>query len=317
MVAMRIALAFLVSLFGVGCADLQLIQLTAHAGACTTCFTVQVEVKKGLWGLGALKTVDEHKTYASGKLAGAISAVQARVGGTVTGKVGTAPGSGGTDEAHMYILVDSVALSSVTYATKQLIEADINGLGSADNWNLATLNFVYASGDTSAGLTSDQAASGKGDPHLTNMHGQRFDLYQPGVHVLIQVPRRAKPADTLLRVEADARRMGAACADLYFQVLNITGNWTGGSEGLQFFANQEPDSSDWRKFGEVDLKVIRGHTGEGIEYLNVFVKHLNAIKFPVGGLLGEDDHKAAATPGKECSEAVELHAKHRSFAMIE
>jgi hypothetical protein len=319
MVAMRIAIAFLVSLFGVGCADLQLIQLTAHAdaGACSTCFTVQVEVQKGLWGLGALKTVDEHKTYASGKLAGSISAVQARVGGTVTGKVGTAPGSGGTDEAFMYILVDGVALSSVTFPQKSLLEGDITALGSADNWNLATLNFVYASGDTSAGLTSDQAASGKGDPHLTNMHGQRFDLYQPGVHVLIQVPRRARPADTLLRVDADARRMGAACADLYFQVLNITGNWTGESGGLQFFANKAPDSSDWRKFGDVDLKVIRGHTGEGIEYLNVFVKHLNAVKFPVGGLLGEDDHAAAATPGPECTKGVDLHAQGASFAMIE
>jgi len=320
MVAMRTTLALLVSLFGVGCADLQLLQLTAEAdvdAGRAIDFTIQVEVKKGLFGLGALKTVDEHKTYASGKLAASISAVQARLGGTVTGKVGTAPGSGGTDEAFMYIMVDGVALSSVSFPTKSLIQSDITALGSADNWNMANLNFVYASGDTSAGLTSDQAASGKGDPHLTNMHGQRFDLYQPGVHTLIQVPRRAKPADTLLRVEADAQRMGGACADLYFQVLNITGNWTGQSEGLQFFASKEVDNTDWRKFGEVDLKIIRGHTGEGVIYLNIFVKHLTRLTYPVGGLLGEDDHTTAATPGPECSMGLDLHAQPASLAITE
>ncbi|CAK0852788.1 unnamed protein product [Prorocentrum cordatum] len=156
----------------------------------------------------------------------------------------------------------------------------------------------------------DDAASGFGDPHLTNMHGEHFDLYKQGVHTLIEVPRRARPEDVLLRVDADALRLGAACEDLYFEVVNITGRWTRLDGGLQFFAQSGADNRSWTQFGEVYLKVVRGHTASGIVYLNVFVKRLGRVSYPVGGLLGEDDHMAAATPGPECSRAgdVDLQA---------
>jgi hypothetical protein len=189
------------------------------------------------------------------------------------------------------------------------------------NGELQTTTF-----QSSISASSDQRASSKGDPHLVNMHGQRFDLYQPGVHVLLQVPRRAKPQDTLLRVEADAQRMGAACADLYFEALNITGSWSGQAEGLQFLASTALDHKDsgslravmmdWRTFGTVDLKVIRGHTNDGIVYLNLFVRHLSGVGLPVGGLLGEDDHTAAATPGADCSQSMDLHARGSPTASV-
>jgi len=157
----------------------------------------------------------------------------------------------------------------------------------------------------------DEAASGLGDPHLTNMHGEHFDLYKPGVHALIVVPRRARPEDVLLRVEADAQRLGAACEDLYFQVVNVTGRWSRRDGGLQFSAQGGADCKNWTQFGEVYLKVVRGHTTSGIAYLNFFVKRLGRVSYPVGGLLGEDDHRAAATPGPECGRAgdVDLHAE--------
>ena len=63
------------------------------------------------------------------------------------------------------------------------------------------------------------ASSAVGDPHLQNVHGERFDLMKPGKHLLIQIPRKSSE-NTLLRVEAEARQLGGLCADMYFQDLN-------------------------------------------------------------------------------------------------
>eukprot|EP00959_Pyramimonas_sp_CCMP1952_P079024 1652031-Pyramimonas_sp.AAC.1 len=62
-----------------------------------------------------------------------------------------------------------------------------------------------------AGAGAGVAATG--DPHLQNIHGERFDLMKPGVHVLINIPRGTSVEDALLRVQADARRVGERCAD--------------------------------------------------------------------------------------------------------
>merc|ERR1719356_2101195 len=71
-----------------------------------------------------------------------------------------------------------------------------------------------------AGATSP--ASAVGDPHLQNIHGEKFDLMKPGKHLLIHIPRRSVHK-VMLRVDAEAKRMGTQCADIYFQDLNITG----------------------------------------------------------------------------------------------
>jgi hypothetical protein len=149
--------------------------------------------------------------------------------------------------------------------------------------------------------------SGTGDPHLTNMYGQRFDLYRPGVHVLLQIPRWAGLEGTLLRLEADARRMGA-CSELYFQALGISGIWTNRSGKLEFFAKSadKPNSMKWSRFGKVYLKVVNGHTREGIDYLNVFAKHIGNTGYSVGGLLGEDDHGDVSIPPKACAKQLSL-----------
>ena len=60
-----------------------------------------------------------------------------------------------------------------------------------------------------------------GDPHLQNIHGERFDLMKPGKHVLIHIPRGEPAETTLLSVEAEARQLGGQCADMYFQEVNI------------------------------------------------------------------------------------------------
>jgi len=144
--------------------------------------------------------------------------------------------------------------------------------------------------------------SAVGDPHLTNVHGEKFDLMQEGKHLLVKIPKNRREA-ALLRVDAVAERFGGQCADIYFQELNITGKWVDKKKpgGFRYHA-QGPGAkrAHWVKFGPLQLKVAHGHTHKGVKYLNFYVKNLGHTGYVIGGLLGEDDHsKAEATP-KSC-----------------
>jgi len=146
---------------------------------------------------------------------------------------------------------------------------------------------------------------------LVNMHGQRFDIFRAGIHTLLQVPRVLRRAESvMLRVAAEARQMGGACADIYFQGLNISGSWVD-SGPLLYHAGASSrtaaSSTSWIRVGPVlDLKVVWGHTSGGIEYLNLFARHLSQVTLPIGGLLGADDHTYASTPGSACKHRVAL-----------
>jgi hypothetical protein len=146
-----------------------------------------------------------------------------------------------------------------------------------------------------------------GDPHLTNVLGQRFDLHREGWHTLVQVPKGAKRGAALLSVEAEARQMGVACADVYFQSVNLTGRWVG-PQGRVFSASRGVDKSPrrWLRYGKVHLKVVQGHTKSGIVYLNLFVRHLKRAGYPVGGILGMDDHTIAAASSQKCHRRISL-----------
>lgn len=156
------------------------------------------------------------------------------------------------------------------------------------------------------------AGSAVGDPHLRNMHGERFDLLKEGKSVLISIPRGKVGKDLLLAVEATARSLGGQCADTYFLALNITGAWASRVKpgGLRFDASSASDEEPkWTKFGPVDLKVVTGRTASGIRYLNVYVKNLGRAGFDVGGLLGSDDHSEVSTPTQECVKRVALSSR--------
>jgi hypothetical protein len=164
------------------------------------------------------------------------------------------------------------------------------------------------------------AAHAIGDPHLQNILGQHFDLMQPGRHTLMNIPRTAPQEDALFRVTARADRLGGNCADIYFEALNVTGQWvvatTLGLGGLRFSADSGSDDymgsvSDnymarWLTFGPVDLKVVRGHLLDGSAYLNLFLKNVKQTGHHVGGLLGEDDHEQEATPSATCKQTLAL-----------
>lgn len=151
------------------------------------------------------------------------------------------------------------------------------------------------------------SASATGDPHLQNVLGEHFDLMMEGNHILIDIPRHAEHA--LLRVQADAHRVGSQCSDMYFQALNVTGSWADAKQagGYHYSVSQsEVEAPEWITFGKVELKVVRGLTNSGVSYLNMYAKHLGRTGFAVGGLLGEADHTAESTPPAWCLKHVSL-----------
>jgi len=166
---------------------------------------------------------------------------------------------------------------------------------------------TFPPGAAMAGGAGGAAATG--DPHLQNVHGERFDLMQPGKHVLINIPRGVRPDEALLRVQADARRMGSSCADMYFVGVNVTGSFAEARRagGYRYaVSTRAVETPEWVAFGKVELKVVQGHTQSGISYLNVYVKHLGRAGFAVGGLLGEDDHNDVMIPPPGCTHHVGL-----------
>ena len=152
-------------------------------------------------------------------------------------------------------------------------------------------------------------ASAVGDPHLQNVHGERFDLMKAGKHVLVNIPRGVGADSALLRVQADARRLGGHCADMYFQQLNVTGSWAEAKQagGYHYSVSQhDAKSPEWVAFGKVELKVVHGRTDSGLLYLNLYVKHLGRAGFAVGGLLGEDDHEDVSIAPDACAQRTAL-----------
>jgi len=159
----------------------------------------------------------------------------------------------------------------------------------------------------SAREMSKRTIKAVGDPHMTNILGQKFDLAMPGNHVMVRLPKGAQ-YDALLQITCKVKRMSASCADTYIQDLNITGSWVEqrGDAMLTFSAQHGHLQQQWMDIGKVQVKVVRGTTKTGIKYLNMFTKHLSTTGLMVGGILGEDDHTAAATPTEDCRKVIEL-----------
>lgn len=208
-------------------------------------------------------------------------------------------------------------------------EADERFIGTIRDvkiWSQArTSSEMQSSAQTTTTPSVTAPSSGTGDPHLQNMFGQRFDLQRQGTSVLVSIPRGTLAEDALLFVQADARRVGALCSDMYFQEINVTGTWAEKAQrgGFHYDVRGAPrEKSEWVKLGPTNLKVGHGQTDSGVHYLNIYVKHLSGAGLPVGGLLGEDDYTEAAAPDKECQKTMSLmkgRAAHRrgSLAMAQ
>jgi hypothetical protein len=75
------------------------------------------------------------------------------------------------------------------------------------------------------GLTDPSAT---GDPHLTNLHGIKFDIHD-GSHRLVHYPRNAPEEEALFKVDAIAVSMGhvSDCYNVYLQSIQLSGKWMG------------------------------------------------------------------------------------------
>jgi hypothetical protein len=173
----------------------------------------------------------------------------------------------------------------------------------ADNYLHAVVAHAGSGARIGCGVLGGSSATpfATGDPHLQNVHGERFDLMKPGKHLLIEIPRRSSE-NTLLRVDAEAQRMGGQCTDMYFQEVNISGAWAEAQQtgGFHYTAEGRYSKPRWEHFENVKMKVTHGHTTQGIKYLNLYVKDLTRTGYTVGGLLGDDDYTEAATPEEGC-----------------
>jgi hypothetical protein len=162
-------------------------------------------------------------------------------------------------------------------------------------------------------LPASGAIAATGDPHLQNIYGERFDVMKPGRHVLIHIPRGEPDKSALLRVEAEACRLGGQCSDMYFQSLNVTGAWADAKQpGGYHYESQSAvtATAQWVRLGLIELKVVHGRTQQGTQYLNFYVRHLARAGSAVGGLLGADDHSDAETPPEACVQRISLLAQN-------
>ncbi|CAK0862869.1 unnamed protein product [Prorocentrum cordatum] len=194
-----------------------------------------------------------------------------------------------------------------------MTRTDWNGkLNDSKCWYLTY--FVCGAATAGGAGAGAGGAAAVGDPHLQNIHGERFDLMKAGEHVLISIPRGAAADSALLRVQADARWLGGQCADMYFQQLNVTGSWAEAKQagGYHYSVSQhDAKSLEWVAFGKVELKVVHGRADSGLLYLNLYVKHLGRAGFTVGGLLGEDDHGDVSAAPDSCAQRLALVAGTR------
>jgi len=147
---------------------------------------------------------------------------------------------------------------------------------------------------------------------MSNVLGDHFDVLQPGRHVLMHVPMWAKKGQTLLKVVANATRLGGACTDIYFTEITLGGGWVRSStaqhvRGVMAFTTAKAPKPSWMQFGPARIKIVRGRTSTGTVYLNILAR-LKAVmrRHRIGGLLGEGDHTFAATPVDNCRKHINL-----------
>ena len=141
------------------------------------------------------------------------------------------------------------------------------------------------------------------------MHGERFDLTYPGKHLLINISRKTPPKNALLRVDAEAIKIGGQCTDIYFQEINVSGSWASEKQAGGYrhtIKSAFKEAPKWVVLGNISLKVAHGRTQNGFAYLNFYAKHLGQAGFAVGGLLGEDDHDEVSKPQEGCVSRIQL-----------
>jgi len=195
------------------------------------------------------------------------------------------------------------------------------------------------SGDT-PGKSGDAPGSGDGvqntemqaigDPHVTNILGQSFDINSEGEVELLRFPQGSDSAKII--ITATITKLGKSCHDSYMKQVKLSGSWL---QGEVVFKDDEDTGEvliaslaaasipvQWTRMnGSKDLRIRyetpkkvhfrlddenidvyistagRMHQGVGT-YLNLALDGFRKLEGTVGGLLGVDDHSHETALGK-------------------
>merc|ERR1712032_1207440 len=108
---------------------------------------------------------------------------------------------------------------------------------------------------------------------------------------------------------------GGQCADAYFKAFYLSGRGVeeqrhNGSihagVATMISVDAKEKQSRWLQMGPMGLRVAWGHTNDGIEYLNLYLRHVAQVHYRIGGLLGNGDHTTVSTPNVNCKKSVSL-----------
>merc|ERR1719156_43905 len=104
----------------------------------------------------------------------------------------------------------------------------------------------HTGADTEAWGTG-KSSTAVGDPHVTNIRGERFGIRRAGSHKLIQIPRSVSSAQaTQLRVDADVEsRHNIPCGEMYIQTVRFSGNKLEHMDELNFTLGKPPFFFKW------------------------------------------------------------------------
>jgi hypothetical protein len=189
------------------------------------------------------------------------------------------------------------------------------------------------------------SASASGDPHVTNVAGERFDIMQTGMHSLLEVPRGQHIPKKLL-VQGKIDRVGSACALMWITQLLVSGSllnadYEFGTKGhhtsfrvgnfsttdidefaaavkpselsialnnVQYHVNHgKMKNAQFTLNAGPSTLLIERHIKQGQDHLDFTARNLGSLgdSTNIGGLMGVDDHTWASTSG-ECSKSRSL-----------
>lgn len=139
----------------------------------------------------------------------------------------------------------------------------------------------------------DSPPGGSGDPHVVNVNGEHFEVFQLGEHTLVHHPRFAPVNETLLDVKVTIAPCNYDlftwnCNSRFIETVNVSGSLIGEKNSVHFFAGKltEPmelltvrtgDGNQWHherglqfdlhssKYGPVRMTATTGKTGTGLK----------------------------------------------------
>merc|ERR1719145_361182 len=117
--------------------------------------------------------------------------------------------------------------------------------------------------EPTAAPTPSPTAQVTGDPHVTNVDGERFNIMRAGVHELLRLPRRAQSrsgdsdVEPLLDVMASVEWDKKDCNDPYVKEVELKGWWLRSAGSLLFRTQGAAPGAD----GAVVLEVNGSRLG--------------------------------------------------------